>query len=200
LQAHGAHSFDKSGRNSNAASAANHEREASYTAITAQTFHEHDLQQASGSQLFNFRDAAQQGHVTGLEAAVAAPLEGPANDLQTDGTRALNNIKLYDDPHSRTLMYWDQTQSQQQSIASTYNEAECDTPTYEGTSRWLRSYHHEHMGGIAGCDEYDIEPLSWNIDSGGELTAWGNDLAGIGEHLIESTYDEYARANDFAVD
>jgi hypothetical protein len=142
----------------------------------------------------------QQGHVTGLEAAVAAPLEGPTNDLQAEGTRAFNNIKFYDDPHSRSLMYWDQTQSQQQSIVSTYHEVDIDTPTYEGTGRWPRCSHREHIVGIAGHDEYDIEPLSWNMDSDGELTAWGNDLAGIGEHLAESTYDEYASANDFVVD
>jgi hypothetical protein len=32
------------------------------------------------------------------------------------------------------------------------------------------------------------------------LTAWGNDLAGIGEHLAGDTYEEYASANDFLID
>lgn len=141
----------------------------------------------------------QQGHVTDLEAAVAAPLEGLTNDLQTEGTRAFDNIKLYYVPHSRSLIYWDQTQSQQQSIAGTYNEADFDSPTYEGTGLWPRPSHREHIVGIARHDEYDIEPLSWNKYSDGELTAWGNDLAGIGEHLAGSTY-EYASANDFVVD
>lgn len=200
LQAHGARSFHESGRNSTAASAANPECQASYTPLTAQTLYEHDLQQATCSQLYDRRYAAQQGHVTGLEAAVAAPLDGPTSDLQAEGTKVFNNIKLYDEPLSRPPMHRDQTKGQQQSISSTYNEASFENPTYQATYCWSRSSHQEHIMDTSGYNEFDIESLYWNMDPGRELTAWGNDLAGVGDYLAGSTYQGYAISDDFVVD
>jgi hypothetical protein len=153
--------------------------------------------------MFNFPDIAQKCHVTrvtGLEAAVAASLEGPTNDLQLEGTRAFNNIKLCDDPLSRAPMYWDLTQNQQQGIASTYVEAGFATPNYQATDCWSRSSYQEHLIDTLGCDGCGVESLYWNMDPGRELTAWGNDLAGVGEHLAGSTYQGYTRGDDFVVD
>lgn len=108
-------------------------------------------------------------------------------------------MTLFDDPLAGTLIHRDQTQSQQKSIASTYNEADFDTATCQGTDRWPRYSHQEHIVDTPGYDEYDIESLYWNMDPDRELTAWGNDLFGIGEHLAGS-YQEYATGDDFVMD
>jgi hypothetical protein len=68
---------------------------------------------------------------------------------------------------SRIFNYRHQAQSQQQSYVGTYNEADVNSPTYQGTSRWPPPSHQEHILGMQGHDEHDIESFSWNMDRDG---------------------------------
>jgi len=168
--------------------------------ITTQAIHEHNLHQVVHFPLLNSADATQEGHDTGLATGVAALHSDPTDGPQTEHTRTFNNVAPFSNHFSRILDYGYQTQSQQQSYAVTYNETDFDTPTYQGASNWPPSSHQEHILDMLGHDGQDIESYSWNMDRDGELTAWGNDLAGIGEHLEGGTNEEYASANEFLVD
>lgn len=50
---------------------------------------------------------------------------------------------------------------------------------------------------VPGRDEYGLDSLSWNRDSNQDPTAWGNDLAGVGEHLGIHSCQEYTSLDGF---
>jgi hypothetical protein len=50
---------------------------------------------------------------------------------------------------------------------------------------------------VPGRDEYGLDSLSWNRDSNQDPTAWGNDLAGVGEHLGTHSCQEYTFLDGF---
>jgi len=168
--------------------------------LTTQAIHERNLHQVVHFPLLNSTDATQKGHDIGLATSVTALHSDLTDGPQTEHTRTFNNVTPFGNHFSRILEYGYQTQSQQQSYAVTYDETDFDTPTYQGTSHWPPSSYQEHILGMLGHDGQDIESCPWNMDRDEELTAWGNDLAGIGEHLEGGTNEEYASANEFLVD
>jgi hypothetical protein len=88
--------------------------------------------------------------------------------------------------HSNSLDGPSQTQGQQQEIGSLFNEADNDSPSYQSTSLWQ-----------SRClNEVDMPGL----DPDEELTAWSNDLAGIGEHLADHISQEHASYGELVVD
>jgi hypothetical protein len=50
---------------------------------------------------------------------------------------------------------------------------------------------------VSGRDEYGLDFLFWNRDSNQDPTAWGNDLAGVGEHLGTHSCQEYTSLDGF---
>jgi hypothetical protein len=196
----GARSIYKSNRNSIATSAADHEYKGSYEPLTAQTLDEHDSLQVTFSQLYNFYHCAQQRHATGVEVAATAPLDDPTHNLQSDGTRVFNNMLLLKRPISRTSMFRNQAQNRQHSIASTYTEASLDTPNHQATDGWSGSSHGEHIMGATGYDDNSNELQYCDMYPVRELTTWGNDLAGVGEHLADYRYEEYMNSDELTID
>jgi hypothetical protein len=101
--------------------------------------------------------------------------------LHGGGVDTFESKPIHADNHS-------QTQGQQQSIASMYNEADRHTPDCQSV--------------ILASDIYDADSLSCDTESTevGELTAWGSALAGIGAHLTDDRYQEYANHDELPID
>jgi hypothetical protein len=53
---------------------------------------------------------------------------------------------------------------------------------------------------MLGPEMCDVDPYSWDMSPGQELTAWGNDLAGVGEHLEDHTYQKHTIYGEPVVD
>lgn len=168
-----------------------HEGGSANTPLTSRVLSKHNLQQAYMSRILGSQHASQYGHVTMLEAAVV-PADGFMHGLHNEGTGSFND-DLPDPPY--------QTQSRQHSTASMYNEADHDTPNYQSGSHWQAgSVYQDNAIDMPGTDMSNVDPLSWDIDQGRELTAWDNALAGVGEHLADHMYQEYTSHDELVVE
>jgi hypothetical protein len=162
-----------------------------YTLLTSRVLSKHNLQQAHICQMLGSQYVSQYVHVTMLETVVVRA-DGLMHGLYNEGAGGFND-NLPDPPH--------QTQSQQHSTASMYNEADCDTPNYHSAALLQsRSVCHGNAIDIPGSDMFDADPLFWDFDQDHELNAWGDALAGVGEHLVDHTYQEYINHDELVVD
>lgn len=164
-----------------------HEGEIPYCPLTSRVLYEHNLEQAYTPGLPESQQAIPHGYTSIVEAAVA-----PANDNLR--TKSLKSKLFRKDTTS-------QTESQQHGKAGMYNEADRDTPDYQYFShRQSRSAYQENAIDMPGPDMSDVDPPSWHLDQDHELTAWGNTLAGVGEHLVDHTYEEYTSHDKLVVE
>jgi hypothetical protein len=51
-----------------------------------------------------------------------------------------------------------------------------------------------------GYDDNSNELQNCDMDPVRELAAWGNDLAGVGEHLADYRYQEYMNSDELTID
>jgi hypothetical protein len=123
------------------------------------------------ARLSRLRHVSQYGDVTMLGVSLA-PSDDTIHGLTREGTGCL---------HSNSLDGPPQTKCQRQEIGSMFNEADYDSPSYQTTSLWESRF-------LSQDNEMDMP----GPNSNQELTAWGNDLAGIGKHLVDHISQEYA--------
>ena len=169
----------------------NHEDKVPYRPLTTQVLYEDNIQRGQMSRMLGSQDLSRYGNVTMFEADVVPPesiMHGPHNE----GTGGFND-NLPNSPF--------QTQNQQHSTASMYNEADCNTPNYQSAALLQsRSVCHDNTIDMPGSDMFDADPLSWDFDQDHDITAWGNALAGVGEHLVDHAYQEYINRDKLVVD
>jgi len=128
-----------------------------------------------------------------FEAAIN-PADDRIHSLHRESIGAFESKSLYTDAPSQTL-------GQQQSIVSMCNEADGDTYTHQSIRHWQsRPFNQDNVVDMPEPDTCDVNPLSWDIGEGQELTAWGNALAGVGEHLADHTYQEYTNHDELVAD
>jgi hypothetical protein len=149
-----------------------------YRPLTIRGLHEHNLQQAYMARLPRHRHVSQYDDVTILGDGLA-PIDGTIQGLTREGTGCFHNNYL-DGPS--------QTQGQQQGKESMFNEADNGSLGYQSASLWQSRFISQNEMGMPGQD----------LDQ--ELTAWGNDLAGIGEHFADCRYEEYINRGELTMD
>jgi hypothetical protein len=168
-----------------------HEGGSPDTPLTARVLYKHNVQQARISQSLESRPASQNSNVAMLWAAVVPSndtIHGPNNGRS--GCFYSNSL----DPFSRT-------QSLRHSIGSMCSEADYGTYIYQSIGHWQsRPFCQHDVIDLPGSDISDFDPLSWDTDQGQELTAWGNALAGVGEHLVDHNCQEYTNHDELVVD
>jgi hypothetical protein len=125
------------------------------------------------------RHVSQYGDVTILGVGLALT-DDTIQGLTREGTRCF---------HSDSLGGSSQTQGQQQGKESIFSEADYDSLGYRSPSHWQSPF-------LAQNNEMDM----LRQDLGQELAAWGNDLAGIGEHLADYRYQEYINRDELTID
>jgi hypothetical protein len=92
-------------------------------------------------------------------------------------------------------------QGKQQGIKSMFNEADYDSLGCESGSHWQsRLVDQDDAMDVLEPDENIADLPFWGMNSDQELTAWGNDLAGIGGHFVDLGHHEYSRYDDHLVD
>lgn len=159
-----------------------------HTHLTNRLLHEHNMLKADMSRPLGSLCVYQYGH---------NPIHGVAL-VSTDGTLHGLNIDHTGCFYSESLHAPYRPQCQQQETESMFNEADYDSLCYVSASHWQSRL-------VDQDDAMDVmEPNadlpSWDMDSDQELTARGNDLAGIGEHFADLNHHEYSGHNDLLVD
>jgi hypothetical protein len=166
-----------------------HEGKITYTPLPRRVLYKPNLQQAHMSQMLAPQHVSRSGYVNMFKAAVVSAdglMRGPHNG----GTGDFND-NLPELPY--------QAQSHRYSTASMYNEPDCDAPNYQSDSHWQsHSDSRDNTMDLLGPDKFDVDPMSWDIGRGQDLTAWGHALAGVGEHLVD-TYQECANQDELVV-
>jgi hypothetical protein len=151
-----------------------------YRPITTQVL-EHNLQQVHTSKPPGSLYASQHCQATILGASLI-----PAGDTIHGMTREERGCFHFDSVDGPS-----QTQGQQQERGSLFNEADNgnDSPSHQSTSLWQSQSLYQ-----------DIEMDMPGLNPDEEPTAWGNDFAGIGEHLAGYISQEYASHGELVVD
>jgi hypothetical protein len=90
--------------------------------------------------------------------------------------------------HNNSLDGPSQTQGKQQGKESMFNEADNGSLGYQFTSHWHSRFISQDEMSMPGQD----------LDQ--KLTAWDNDLAGIGEHFADCRYQEYINRDELTMD
>ncbi len=153
--------------------------------LTAEALHLHDKTYAAPPVLYSFLDAGHGERTT---------------SLQVEGTTTISNRTLFYDHFQPLVDSRHQTQSQTHSAASVSIRAGPNGALWKGTCRWPRSSDGECIMGTPGHSECNSESLWWGMDPSQELTALDNELAGIGEHLAETTNQDYVDGDDLVLD
>lgn len=162
-----------------------------YTHLTNRLLHEHNMLKADVSRPPSSLCVHQHCHNTMHGVAL----------VSTDGT--LHGLNI-DHPvcfYSESLDVPYQPQSQQQGTESMFNEADYDSLGYMSAGHWQsRLVDQDDAMDVLEPDENAADLPSWDLDSDRELTARGNDLAGIGEHFADINHHEYSGHGDLLVD
>jgi hypothetical protein len=162
-----------------------HESEFVSKDLTTEALHLHDQTYTALPMLYNFLDAGRGEHTT---------------SLQVEGTTTISNRTLFSNHFQPLVDSRHQTQSQSHSATSISKRADSNSALCQGTCRWPRPSDGECIMATPGHNECDSESLLWGMDPSQELTAWGNELAGIGEQLAETTNQDYVDGDEFVVD
>jgi hypothetical protein len=117
--------------------------------------------------------------------------DGTLHNLNNDAAGCFNNNSL---GASYT------TQFQQQGTESMFNEADNDSPDYRSAIHWKSGLNDQDivMEVESGINAANLP--SWDMNSDQKLTAWGNDLAGIGGRFADHSYHGYSRPDDLLDD
>lgn len=93
------------------------------------------------------------------------------------------------------------TQHQKRGRKTMSNKADRSATDQEATGN-LGSYFGVEVDAMDRLGEVmdDVHLSHWDAGTAYELTARGNDLAGVGEHLADYTYQEYAGHGKLVVD
>lgn len=150
----------------------------SYIALTTQTLQLHNLQQPGSPKILESQHTTRQGDATNSEA-----FDSLGSDVKEGSTTILKSKQLPEDASH-------QVQGQQSNLGSMYHADDRDSYTLTQSSV------QDHVTD----DDHVVEYLAWNMDSAQELTAWGNDLAGVGEHLGGYEYHECASLDELVVE
>lgn len=167
--------------------------EVRYTPLTTRALQEHDLQQAAFFSVPTPWPATRQDRFIRSEAVVTKWLDSYMSRPEKGCTGFSNSMKHSVDTPSCAAAIQLQPATQQNSVENIFNEADPNTCTYQSTDhRYPHSSYQDNGAHTPGIDEYDIDPAYWKIDSKQDVTAWGNVLAGVGEHLAKYSHPGYA--------
>jgi len=162
-----------------------------YTHLTNRLLHEHNMLKSDASKPPGSLCVYQYGHNTMHGVAL----------VSTDGTLHGSNIDHTGCFYSESLDAPYRPQSQQQGTESMFNEVDYDSLGYVSASHWQpRLVDQDDAIDVQEPDENAADLPSWDMDSDQELTARGNDLAGIGEHFSDLNHHEYSGRDDLLVD
>jgi hypothetical protein len=161
---------------------ASQDGEIPYTPLTAQVLREHDLQQLAFSPLARYRHAVEHRQIIGLNATHDNLRSDQTEGLETGNSSNFGSMVGSDDMLGPTVSNKLQKQSRQCDTTNTRDELD-----YERTADWSTdcqypdsSYQDDRVS-MLEREGYDID--CEQVESGLQLAARGNDLAGVGAHL-----------------
>jgi hypothetical protein len=151
------------------------------TPLTTRALHQHNAEQ---------RHISQQQHIIAMEPIKIS--DGEIYVLYGDSTGDRNGCLV------EASFY---TQHQKRGRKKMSNKADRSVTDQEATGN-LVSHFVVEVDEIDRLGEVidDMHLSCWDTGTADELNAWGNDLAGVGEHLADYTYQEYASHGKLVVD
>jgi hypothetical protein len=151
------------------------------TPLTTRALHQHNVEQ---------RHISQQQHITPMEPIKVS--DGEVYVLHGDSTGDRNGYLV------EASIY---TQRQKRGRKTMSNKANRSVTDQEATGN-LMSHFGVEVDAIDRLGEAidDMHLSYWDTGTAGELNARGNNLAGVGEHCSDYTYQEYASHGKLVVD
>lgn len=141
------------------------------TPLTTRHLREHDMQNPDISRPPDSLCVYQYDHDI-MHRVPLVITNGKLHNLNNDAAGCFNSNSL-DSSY--------QTQCQQQGTESMFNEADNDSPDYQSAILWKSGLNDQDTAmDVLEPDINAVDLPSWDMNPDQKLTAWGNDLAGIG--------------------
>jgi len=151
------------------------------TPLTTRALHQHNAEQ---------RHISQQQHIIAMEPIKVS--DGGIYVLHGDSTGDRNGCLVEASFYTRRQKHVRKTMSNKADRSATDQEATGNLVSHFGVEV-------DAIGRVGEVID-DVHLSYWDTGTADELNAWGNNLAGVGEHLADYAYQEYASHGKLVVD